>query len=209
MFKNNNRKAIRREFLFLKTQKLRSMLKLEIINKNTKIKNHEEEAEIKVNIINKIQVKEKLDMFRSRKMLLKVPNLIKMDISRLRRVVISPLNLINLIVGASIEVDNKIVEFMKGVVVVMKMVVVDTKVVVEVMNVVVEVMNVVVEVMKVVVEVIMIIIVITNNSKILGKEMRIMKKMKINKQSLRNKFWTMVRLKHLNSQLISRGINQR
>jgi len=202
MFKNNNRKAIRREFLFLKTQKLRSMLKLEIINKNTKIKNHEEEAEIKVNIINKIQVKEKLDMFRSRKMLLKVPNLIKMDISRLRRVVISPLNLINLIVGASIEVDNKIVEFMKGVVVVMKMVVVDTKVVVEVMNV-------VVEVMKVVVEVIMIIIVITNNSKILGKEMRIMKKMKINKQSLRNKFWTMVRLKHLNSQLISRGINQR
>ena len=92
-------------------------------------------------IIHKIQAKEKSDMFKSREILLKMPNLIKKDISRLQRVVINNRSLISLIVVDKIEVDTNNVVVMKVVVVVMKVVVV----------------------------VIMIIIVTTNKSMILAK----------------------------------------
>jgi len=108
-----------------------------------------------MNTLNKIQVIGKLDMFRRREMILKIPNLIKKDINRSEKVQINNKDLINLIVGDRIEVDNNTVVIMK--------------VVVEPMKVVVELMKVVEVVMKVVVKAIRILIVAANSTKIMGK----------------------------------------
>jgi hypothetical protein len=102
MFKNHNKKAIKREFLFLKTQELKLKSRMKIINRDSKIKNQEEGADMIIRII--IQAKGKSDMFRNRKMSLK--NLIKTDISRPKRVLISNISLISKIVGSKIEVDK-------------------------------------------------------------------------------------------------------
>ena len=102
MFKNHNKKAIKREFLFLKTQELKLKPRMKIINRDSKIKNQEEGADMIIRII--IQAKGKSDMFRNRKMSLK--NLIKTDISRPKRVLISNISLISKIVGSKIEVDK-------------------------------------------------------------------------------------------------------
>ena len=102
MFKNHNKKAIKREFLFLKTQKMKLKLRMKIINRDSKIKNQEEGADMIIRII--IQAKGKSDMFRNRKMSLK--NLIKTDISRPKRVLISNISLISKIVGSKIVVDT-------------------------------------------------------------------------------------------------------
>ena len=130
-------------------------MRKEITNRGSMLKNQEVGVDNKMNTLNKIQVKGKLDMFRSREILLKVPNLIKKDFNKPEKVLINNKDLINLIVGDRIEVDNNTVVVMK--------------VVVEVMKVVVEVMKVVVEPMKVVVEAIRILIVEANNTKIIGK----------------------------------------
>ena len=144
MFKNHNKKAIKREFLFLKTQELKLKSRMKIINRDSKIKNQEEGADMIIRI--KIQAKGKSDMFRNRKMSLK--NLIKTDISRPKRVLISNISLISKIVGSKIEVDtnNEVA----------------TK---EVM----EVRKVAELAMKVAAEAITIIIVALNKSKIIGK----------------------------------------
>jgi hypothetical protein len=144
MFKNHNKKAIKREFLFLKTQELKLKSRMKIINRDSKIKNQEEGADMIIRII--IQAKGKSDMFRNRKMSLK--NLIKTDISRPKRVLISNISLISKIVGSKIEVDknNEVA----------------TK---EVM----EVRKVAELAMKVAAEAITIIIVALNKSKIIGK----------------------------------------
>jgi hypothetical protein len=144
MFKNHNKKAIKREFLFLKTQELKLKSRMKIINRDNKIKNQEEGADMIIRII--IQAKGKSDMFRNRKMSLK--NLIKTDISRPKRVLISNISLISKIVGSKIEVDknNEVA----------------TK---EVM----EVRKVAELAMKVAAEAITIIIVALNKSKIIGK----------------------------------------
>ena len=144
MFKNHNKKAIKREFLFLKTQELKLKPRMKIINRDSKIKNQEEGADMIIRII--IQAKGKSDMFRNRKMSLK--NLIKTDISRPKRVLISNISLISKIVGSKIEVDknNEVA----------------TK---EVM----EVRKVAELAMKVAAEAITIIIVALNKSKIIGK----------------------------------------
>jgi hypothetical protein len=144
MFKNHNKKAIKREFLFLKTQKMKLKLRMKIINRDSKIKNQEEGADMIIRII--IQAKGKSDMFRNRKMSLK--NLIKTDISRPKRVLISNISLISKIVGSKIVVDtnNEVA----------------TK---EVM----EVRKVAELAMKVAAEAITIIIVTLNKSKIIGK----------------------------------------
>lgn len=122
MSKNHNRKTIRREFHFLKIQKLRLMMKMEIINRGSKLKSQEVGEDSKINILNKTQVKGKSDMFRSRKMHLKVPNLNKKDINSLKKVLINNKRLINLIVGVRIEVDNNNVVAMKVVVEAIKIV---------------------------------------------------------------------------------------
>ena len=119
------------------------------------LKNQEVGVDNKMITLNKIQVKGKLDMFRRREMILKIPNLIKKDINRPEKVQINNKDLINLIVGDRIEVDNNNVVVMKVVVVVMKVVV--------------EPMKVVVVVMKVVVEAIRILIVTANSTKIISK----------------------------------------
>ena len=144
MFKNHNKKAIKREFLFLKTQELKLKPRMKIINRDSKIKNQEEGADMIIRIT--IQAKGKSDMFRNRKMSLK--NLIKTDISRPKRVLISNISLISKIVGSKIEVDknNEVA----------------TK---EVM----EVRKVAELAMKVAAEAITIIIVALNKSKIIGK----------------------------------------
>jgi hypothetical protein len=144
MFKNHNKKAIKREFLFLKTQELKLKSRMKIINRDSKIKNQEEGADMIIRIT--IQAKGKSDMFRNRKMSLK--NLIKTDISRPKRVLISNISLISKIVGSKIEVDknNEVA----------------TK---EVM----EVRKVAELAMKVAAEAITIIIVALNKSKIIGK----------------------------------------
>ena len=77
-------------------------------------------------ILNKILAKGKSDMFRSRRMPLKVPNLIKMNISRPRRVVISNRSLISPIVGGRIEVDTNTVVVMKVVVEVIMIIIATT-----------------------------------------------------------------------------------
>ena len=152
------------------------MMRMEIINRGSMLKKQEVGVDNKMNTLNKIQVKGKLDMFKSREMLLKVPNLIKKDINRSKRVLINNKNLINLIAGDKIEVDNNtveamkvVVEAMKVVVVAMKVVAVAMKVVAEALNVVAVAMKVVVVAMKVVVEAIRILIVATNNTKTTGK----------------------------------------
>jgi hypothetical protein len=145
------------------------MMRMEIINRGSMLKKQEVGVDNKMNTLNKIQVKGKLDMFKSREMLLKVPNLIKKDINRSKRVLINNKNLINLIAGDKIEVDNNTVEAMKVVVEAMKVVVVAMKVVAEALNVVAVAMKVVVVAMKVVVEAIRILIVATNNTKTTGK----------------------------------------
>jgi len=119
------------------------------------LKNQEVGVDNKMITLNKIQVKGNLDMFRRREMILKIPNLIKKDINRPEKVQINNKDLINLIVGDRIEVDNNNVVVMKVVVVVMKVVV--------------EPMKVVVVVMKVVVEAIRILIVTANSTKIISK----------------------------------------
>ena len=144
-------------------------MRMEIINRGSMLKKQEVGVDNKMNTLNKIQVKGKLDMFKSREMLLKVPNLIKKDINRSKRVLINNKNLINLIAGDKIEVDNNTVEAMKVVVEAMKVVVVAMKVVAEALNVVAVAMKVVVVAMKVVVEAIRILIVATNNTKTTGK----------------------------------------
>lgn len=126
MFKNRNRKDIRREFLFLKTQQLKQMQRMKIINKYSKIENQEVEVDIIMIILHKIQAKEKSDMFKSREILLKMPNLIKKDISRLQRVAINNRSLISLIVVGKIEVDTNTVVVMKVVVVVIMIIIVTT-----------------------------------------------------------------------------------
>ena len=102
MFKNHNKKAIKREFLFLKTQELKLKSRMKIINRDSKIKNQEEGADMIIRIT--IQAKEKSDMFRNKKMSLK--NLIKTDISKPKRVLISNISLISKIVWGKIEVDT-------------------------------------------------------------------------------------------------------
>ena len=77
-------------------------------------------------ILHKIQAKEKSDMFKSREILLKMPNLIKKDISRLQRVAINNRSLISLIVVGKIEVDTNTVVVMKVVVVVIMIIIVTT-----------------------------------------------------------------------------------
>lgn len=144
MFKNHNKKAIKREFLFLKTQELKLKSRMKIINRDSKIKNQEEGADMIIRIT--IQAKGKSDMFRNKKMSLK--NLIKTDISKPKRVLISNISLISKIVWGKIEVDtnNEVA----------------TK---EVM----EVRKVAELAMKVAAEAITIIIVTLNKSKIIGK----------------------------------------
>ena len=144
MFKNHNKKAIKREFLFLKTQELKLKSRMKIINRDSKIKNQEEGADMIICIT--IQAKGKSDMFRNKKMSLK--NLIKTDISRPKRMLISNISLISKIVRGKIEVDtnNEVA----------------TK---EVM----EVRKVAELAMKVAAEAITIIIVTLNKSKIIGK----------------------------------------
>ena len=144
MFKNHNKKAIKREFLFLKTQELKLKSRMKIINRDSKIKNQEEGADMIIRIT--IQAKGKSDMFRNKKMSLK--NLIKTGISKPKRVLISNISLISKIVRGKIEVDtnNEVA----------------TK---EVM----EVRKVAELAMKVAAEAITIIIVTLNKSKIIGK----------------------------------------
>ena len=110
------------------------MLRMKILNKDSKIKNQEVGADIKMklgknikmNIPNKIQAKGKSDMFKSRGMFLKLPNLIKMGISKPEKVVISNISLINLIVGGRIEVDSNTVVVMKVVVEVIMIIIATT-----------------------------------------------------------------------------------
>lgn len=144
MFKNHNKKAIKREFLFLKTQELKLKSRMKIINRDSKIKNQEEGADMIILIT--IQAKGKSDMFRNRKMSLK--NLIKTDISRPKRMLISNISLISKIVESKIEVDTNNEVATKEVV---------------------EVRKVAGEAMKVAAEAITIIIVTLNKSKIIGK----------------------------------------
>jgi hypothetical protein len=99
---------------------------MKIINKYSKIENQEVEVDIIMIILHKIQAKEKSDMFKSREILLKMPNLIKKDISRLQRVAINNRSLISLIVVGKIEVDTNTVVVMKVVVVVIMIIIVTT-----------------------------------------------------------------------------------
>ena len=126
MCKNHNRKAIRREFLFLKTQQLKQMSKMKIINKDSKIKSQEVGVGIKMIILNRMQARGKSDMFKSREMPLKALNLIKMDFNKSERVVISNKNLNSLIVVGKIEVDTSSVVDMKVVVEVTMIIIVTT-----------------------------------------------------------------------------------
>lgn len=81
-------------------------MKMEIINKGSMLKKQGVGEDNKMKILNKIQVKGKSNMFRSREKPLKVTKLIKKNIIRLEKVVINKKSLINLIVGDRIEVDN-------------------------------------------------------------------------------------------------------
>ena len=144
MFKNHNKKAIKREFLFLKTQELKLKSRMKIINRDSKIKNQEEGVDMIICIT--IKAKGKSDMFRNKKMSLK--NLIKTDISRPKRMLISNISLISKIVESKIEVDTNNEVATKEVV---------------------EVRKVAGEAMKVAAEAITIIIVTLNKSKIIGK----------------------------------------
>ncbi len=81
-------------------------MKMEIINKGSMLRKQGVGEDNKMKILNKIQVKGKSNMFRSRETPLKVTKLIKKNIIRLEKVVINKKSLINLIVGDRIEVDN-------------------------------------------------------------------------------------------------------
>jgi hypothetical protein len=101
-------------------------MRMQIINRDSKLENQEEEEDNKINTLNKIQVKGKSDMFRSRKMLLKVPNQIKKKINRPERALINNKNLINLIGVHRIELHNNNVVSMKVVVEAIKIIIVTT-----------------------------------------------------------------------------------